>query len=95
MDNVVQRRLKVTLPKTIELLDDIDDAERLANVWGVNLTHCKTFREVRDRLRYHWMKKEGLMKDLEEVGISSFHRGGTFYPLEVVSRYRDSQLQVG
>ena len=64
-----KKRSPIDLPKELEGLDDIDDAMDLAESWGVNMAHCKTQQEIQDRLRYHWMKKEGKMKDLVQVRI--------------------------
>lgn len=48
--------------ETLENMTNIEVRE-LAKQWGVSLSQCQNLQEMKDRLRYDFMKRNGRMED--------------------------------
>ena len=57
------------LLKRIELIDDYDEAEELADTMEVSMDGVQNINEMKSRLRLHVQKKHGVKSGLSKVGF--------------------------
>lgn len=49
--------------ESLENMTSAGAVRKLAKQWGVTISHCQNLQEMKDRLRYDHMKRNGCMED--------------------------------